>query len=85
MRLVLHEETGPESYDQLSASLLVSHSLSNYQKMEGMKLLPPLRPPSHIANPVQRFNYIHIDLVGPLPGSADGHMHLFTVVDRSTC
>jgi hypothetical protein len=45
---VLHDDTGPESYDRLRASLLVSHSLSNYQKMERMMRLPPLgdRKPS---------------------------------------
>jgi hypothetical protein len=41
-------------------------------------------PLSHIANPVQRFSHIHIDLVGPLPASKDGYTYLFTVVDRST-
>jgi hypothetical protein len=29
VRHVLHDETGPESYDHLRASLLASHSLSN--------------------------------------------------------
>jgi hypothetical protein len=43
----------------------------------------PVAPPSHIANPTQRFSHIHIDLVGPLPPSSDGFTHLFTVVDRS--
>jgi hypothetical protein len=44
----LHEDTGPNSYDQLRTSLLASHSLSNYQKMERMMRLPPLgdRKPS---------------------------------------
>jgi hypothetical protein len=48
MRHVLHDDTGPESYEQLRASLLASHSLSNYQKMERMMRLPPLgdRKPS---------------------------------------
>jgi hypothetical protein len=48
VRHVLHEETGPTSYDQLRTSLLASHSLSNYQKMERMMRLPPLgdRKPS---------------------------------------
>jgi hypothetical protein len=48
VRHVLHGETGPDSYDQLRASLLASHSLSNYQKMEHMMQLPPLgdRKPS---------------------------------------
>jgi hypothetical protein len=48
VRHVLHDNTGPESYNQLRASLLASHSLSNYQKMERMMWLPPLgdRKPS---------------------------------------
>jgi hypothetical protein len=48
VRHVLHDDTGPESYDRLRASLLASHSLSNYQKMERMMRLPPLgdRKPS---------------------------------------
>jgi hypothetical protein len=45
---VLHEDTGPLSYDNLRTSLLASHTLSNYQKMERMMRLPPLgdRKPS---------------------------------------
>jgi hypothetical protein len=48
VRHVLHEDTGPASYDNLRTSLLASHSLSNYQKMEKMMKLPPLgdRKPS---------------------------------------
>jgi hypothetical protein len=48
VRHVLHDDTGPESYTRLRASLLASHSLSNYQKMERMMRLPPLgdRKPS---------------------------------------
>jgi hypothetical protein len=42
VRHVLHKETGPTSYEQLRTSLLASHSLSNYQKMERMMRLPPL-------------------------------------------
>ncbi len=47
-RHVLHEDTGPASYDNLRTSLLSSPSLSNYQKMERMMKLPPLgyRKPS---------------------------------------
>ncbi len=41
-------------------------------------------PPQAIANPLQRFSHLHIDLVGPLPQSAAGLSHLLTVVDRST-
>jgi hypothetical protein len=39
VRYVLHEETGPNSYYQLRASLMASHSLSNYQKMGRMMRL----------------------------------------------
>jgi hypothetical protein len=48
VRHVLHQETGPDSYANLRTSLLASHSLSNYQKMERMMKLPPLgdRKPS---------------------------------------
>jgi hypothetical protein len=37
-----------------------------------------------IEMPEKRFSHVHIDLVGPLPASSQGHTHLFTVVDRST-
>jgi hypothetical protein len=45
---LLYEETGPNPYTNLRTSLLASHSLSNYQKMERMMKLPPLgdRKPS---------------------------------------
>jgi hypothetical protein len=45
---VLYEETGPESYAQLRASLMASHSMFNYQKMERMMRLLPFgdRKPS---------------------------------------
>ncbi len=42
IRHVLLEDTGPASYDNLRISLLSSHSLSKYQKMERMMRLPPL-------------------------------------------
>jgi hypothetical protein len=44
----------------------------------------PSSPPQSIANPVQRFSHLHLDLVGPLPQSSEGYTHLLTVVDRST-
>jgi transposase InsO family protein len=37
-----------------------------------------------IGVPLLRFSHIHVDLVGPLPCSADGFSHLFTIIDRST-
>jgi hypothetical protein len=40
VRHVLHEETGLDSYDNLRTSLMASHLLSNYQKMERMMKLP---------------------------------------------
>jgi cleavage and polyadenylation specificity factor subunit 1 len=44
----------------------------------------PSSLPQAIANPLQRFRHLHIDLVGPLPQSTSGLSHLLTVVDRST-
>jgi transposase InsO family protein len=37
-----------------------------------------------IAVPTVHFSHIHVDLLGPLPVSADGFSHIFTVIDRST-
>ena len=34
--------------------------------------------------PAERFQHVHVDLVGPLPTSAEGYTHLLTVVDRTT-
>ena len=34
--------------------------------------------------PTTKFAHVHVDLVGPLPVSAEGHSHLLTVVDRLT-
>jgi hypothetical protein len=44
----------------------------------------PSSPPQSIANPVQQFSHLRLDLVGPLPQSSEGYTHLLTVVDRST-
>jgi hypothetical protein len=44
----------------------------------------PSSPPQSIANPLQRFSHLHLDLVGPLPESSEGYTHLLTVVDHST-
>jgi transposase InsO family protein len=41
----------------------------------------PVQP---IAVPPQPFNHVHIDIVGLLPATASGKVHLFTVMDRST-
>jgi transposase InsO family protein len=48
---------------------------------------PSPRPKSAvqpIAVPIQRFSHVHVDLVGPLPSSADGFAYLLTAIDRST-
>ncbi len=41
----------------------------------------PLAP---FPSPSRRFAHVHLDLVGPLPISAQGYSHLLTMVDRST-
>ena len=38
-------------------------------------------PLEHLAPPDDRFEHIHVDLVGPLP-SSEGHTYLFTILDR---
>ncbi len=43
----------------------------------------PAAPLHAIAVPACRFSHVHVDLVGPLPTSAEGHAYLFTVIDRS--
>jgi hypothetical protein len=57
VRHVLHKDTGPLSYDNLCTSLLASHTLSNYQKMERMMRLPPLgdRKPSVLLTEMLEF------------------------------
>ena len=40
--------------------------------------------PAVIPIPELRFSHVHVDLVGPLPPSKDGHTHVLTVIDRST-
>ena len=41
-------------------------------------------PVEPIPVPSQRFSHIHVDLVGPLQASSDGHTHIMTIIDRST-
>ena len=36
-----------------------------------------------MAIPARRFSHLHLDLVGPLPRSAEGYNHILTIVDRS--
>ena len=36
-------------------------------------------------HPTQRpFSHMHVDLVGPLPVSSDGFIHILTMIDRTT-
>ncbi len=45
------------------------------------------QPPAMVQNfatPCRRFAHVHLDLVGPLPRSEDGHVYVLTVIDIST-
>jgi cleavage and polyadenylation specificity factor subunit 1 len=44
----------------------------------------PAAPVQPIPVPCARFTHVHVDLVGPLPATADGHQYIFTAIDRST-
>jgi hypothetical protein len=44
----------------------------------------PAAPLHAILVPARRFSQVHVDLVGPLPASSDGHVYLLTIIDRST-
>ena len=46
--------------------------------------LQPAVAPAAIPVPDRRFTHVHVDLVGPLPVSAEGFQYLFTMVDSST-
>jgi hypothetical protein len=37
--------------------------------------------PRHFA---RRFSHVHVDRVGPLPASSEGHVYLLTAIDRPT-
>lgn len=37
-----------------------------------------------VYQPVERFQHIHVDIVGPLPPSRYGHRYLLTIIDRKT-
>jgi hypothetical protein len=37
-----------------------------------------------ISVPARKFSQVHMDLVGLLPASSDGHVYLMTIIDRST-
>jgi hypothetical protein len=43
----------------------------------------PAAPLHAIPVPARRFSHVHVDLVGPLTASSEGHVHLLTVIDRS--
>ena len=34
--------------------------------------------------PARRFSHVHVDLVGPLAASSQGHTYLLTILDRTT-
>jgi transposase InsO family protein len=44
----------------------------------------PAAPSQFFPTPVYRFEHVHVDLVGPLPSSEEGHVYLMTIIDRST-
>ncbi len=44
----------------------------------------PPAPLQEIPVTARHFSHVHVDLVGPLPPSEEGHMYLLTVIDRST-
>jgi cleavage and polyadenylation specificity factor subunit 1 len=44
----------------------------------------PAAPLQPIPIPGRRFSHIHLDLVGPLPASREGHTHILTIIDRTT-
>jgi transposase InsO family protein len=49
------------------------------------KILTHVKSPvKEIPVPAARFSHVHVDIVGPLPTSADGHTHLLTIIDRTT-
>jgi hypothetical protein len=50
----------------------------------GKVTLQPKAAVEPVAVPSQRFSHVHVDLVGPLPTSAEGLKYLFTMVDRSS-
>ena len=50
----------------------------------GKASLQHTAPVQPIPIPERRFTHVHVDLVGPLPTSAEGYRYLFTMVDRSS-
>jgi transposase InsO family protein len=56
--------------------------LSAVPEGEGSK--QPATPMQAIPVPACKFSHVHVDLVGPVPASSDGHVYLLTIFDRST-
>jgi hypothetical protein len=54
---------------------------SNAGRLADVMSAAPLQP---IPIPGRRFSHIHLDLVGPLPASKEGHTHILTIIDRTT-
>jgi hypothetical protein len=44
----------------------------------------PAAPVQAIPVSARRFSRVHVDLVGPLLASSEGHVYLLTIIDRST-
>jgi hypothetical protein len=44
----------------------------------------PKAPVQPIAIPKRRFSHVHVDLMGPLPVSADGYVYMMTMIDRTS-
>jgi hypothetical protein len=41
----------------------------------------PAAPLQKFPVPSKRFSHVHVDLVGPLPSSEDGHVYIFTIIN----
>jgi hypothetical protein len=54
------------------------------QCQSGQIYKQPAAPLHAIPVPACRFSHVHVDLVGPLPASSEGHVYLLTAIDRST-
>jgi Integrase zinc binding domain/Integrase core domain len=49
------------------------------------KILTHVKSPvKEIPVPAARFSHVHVDIVGPLPTSPEGHSHLLTIINRTT-
>jgi hypothetical protein len=54
------------------------------QCQRGKVYKQPAAPVQAIPVPARKFSHVHLDLVGPLPASSEGHVYLLTIIDRST-